>query len=84
MYLPPEIVGKIIAFAGYSRRKRTFDELNLEQSEDVYAHAKIIEEDGQRQPPPHGEHSQGVDEVEEVPARARGKTERVLPVRGLA
>lgn len=45
MFLPPEIVGKIIAFAGYSRRKRTFDELNLEQSEDVYAYAKIVEKE---------------------------------------
>ena len=45
MFLPPEIVGKIIAFAGYSRRKRTFDELNLEQSEDVFAYAKIVEKE---------------------------------------
>ena len=45
MFLPPEIVGKIIAFAGYSRRKGTFDELNLEQSEDVYSYAKIVEKE---------------------------------------
>lgn len=43
LHLPPELKGRVIAFSGLSRRKRTFDKISLDDSKKVWGYCKDTE-----------------------------------------